>query len=734
MERQHRIGELMENTKGFIFTIDAAFALIVAGAAIGILTYAHFAGPSGFQVTTSTAYSVAQSLVQTTLSAAAQSSVYALAAANATLGARVSWQSFANGGNLSAFSTIGPQLPQLLFQFTANAPVSSPVSVGYGMAVFSAGNVLYAVNASTGNVILSKAVSGNVLYPMLYNNMIIYGNSTGYVTAVQRSNALVWNTTKLPAAPTTPLSLGGGYILFGALANIVLVSPLNGSIVYNALPNNAMTPSYSSGEFIASTSSPGSQNYLSAFALYGGVLQQVWSYQLSSGGTTSPLVYGNVIVVGTGNQIVGLNMGGGSLWSVPFTGVSVFGGGAASSGYAYFPMISDIWAINISCGCKASSYPIVNTFLNITPSVTPSMLYTVAGNSNFVSYLLSRNSSPLWNITLPAGVSGPYEDVALAYGNAYISGGSTVYAFGSCRALPSGSLLQAMASMYLKGQGGCATALLNSSFRSSHTGIFINGTYAPSLHLPYFNGKNAAAYAPSIKNPSVSYSVSMWFDANDTAPIMDIYEPTANNGIGGGQSLDYGGGWVVGPGGSVSRFNWTERGQSCSTPFNSVSAGKWHNAVVVVTGYANTVVYMDGSNSMACSLSVSNPSATSLGLSIGANPVSGLTFGNVIVSDVQVYSGMLNASQVQSIYLAGAAGAPIPSTSTTSLTSWYPLQGDTNDYGGFGRLAYQYNVTYVKGQIAPPSLSGAAQISAASFPMSLGGANALYNVSVVVWR
>ena len=721
--------------RGFIFTIDAAFALIVAGAAIGILAYVHFAGPSGFQATTSEAYSLAQTLVQTTLSAEAQSSLYALAASNATLGARNSWMSFANGGNLSSFSAIGPQLPQLLFKFTSNAPVSSPISVGYGMAVFGSGNVVYAVNASTGNLILSKAVSGNVLYPMLYNNMIIYGNSTGYVTAVRRNGALVWNTITLPAAPTTPLSFGGGYVLFGAIANIVLVSPLNGSVAYNALPANAATPSYGSGEFLASTTSSGLQNYVSAFVLYGGSLQQVWSYPLPvSGITTAPIAYGNIIVVGNGNQIVGLNLGGSSIWSVPFSGISVTGGGAAGSGYAYFSMLSSISAVNLSCGCKAGSYPIISTFTNITPSVTPSSLYTLAGNSNFISYLLSRNSSPTWNITLPVGFSGKYGGIALAYGNAYLSGGNTVYAFGSCRALPSGSLLQAIASMYVRGRGGCATALLNGSFRSSHAGIFINGTYGPDLNVSYFNGKNAAAYAPIIRNPSVSYSVSMWFESNHTAPIMDIYEPTANNGVGGGQGLDYGGAWIAGPGGSVSFFNWTEGGKSCSTPANSISADRWYNAVVVVTGYSNTIVYIDGSNSMACSLSVSNPSATSLGLSIGANPVSGLVFGNVIVSNVQIYSGMLNASQVQSLYLSGTGGAPIPSTAGTTLVSWYPLLGDTNDYGGYGNLAYPYNVSYVKARVLPPSFSGAAQISASSFPSSLVGSNVIYNVSVVVWR
>ncbi len=722
-----------DSMKGFIFTVDAAFSLVIASAAVGILVYVHLTGYPSFSVTTSQAYSVAQSLIQTNVGQAASGSLYARAAANASLGAQSTWPYFANGGGLSAFSGIGPQLPQLLFRFTANGPISSPISVGYGMAVFGSGNVLYAVNATTGASILQKSISGDVLYPIVYKGYIIYGNSTGYITEVQANGVVTWNSIALPAAPTSPLTLGGGYVVFGAQSNLVFVSPLNGSITYNAMPALTMTPAYGSGEFVASTSSVGSQNYIDGFALVGTSLQQIWSYALTTSITTAPMVSGNLIIVGSGNEIVALNQGGGLRWSATPSGGSVTGGGAVSGGNAYFVVNNNIQKLNFSCGCDAGSFPIPPTYTNTTPSATPSSIYAVTDSIRFVSYLIDDNSTPAWNITVPAASSSPYQDIALAYGNAYLPGGSTLYAFGTCRAPPSYSLLQAIAGMYLQGRGGCAAALLNSSYKSSNVGIFINGTYAPSLHAAYFNGANGIIYAPKLQAVSLSYSVSMWFNTSTGgSTLVDIYNAITNNGIGGGQGANFAAGGTAAPGGHPSYFYWNMSGTSCASPAGSIGSSRWYNVVAVVSNYANTIIYINGNAISSCTASPAQVSIGAPALSIGGYPGQ---FGNEYMSDLQIYSGDLNASQAQSIYLSGIGGAPLQGNSTTRLLAWYPLNGDANDYSGYSSLGYSYNVIYNAVHFNPVTFSNTYQISAASFLFNLNkNANAIYNVSVVVWR
>ena len=726
-------------TKGFIFTVDAAFALIVAGAAIGILAYVHFAGPASYQPGSGEAYSAAHTLLQTTMLAAAQGSAYADAAINASLGIQSRWPSFANGGSASGFSSIGPQLPMLLFQYTANSPITSPVSVDSGMATFAAGNVLYAVNASNGNTILEKGISGNVLYPVVYSGGIVYGNSTGYLTAVQPNGIVTWNSLKLPAAPSSPISIGGGYLMFGAANYIVLASPTNGSFIYSGTSGaNALTPAYGSGEFVASNYDPGTNSWISGFAVSNGALIRLWQDELGQdGGASSAQIVGNVIVVVDFGVVYILNMGGQTV-SQPVYSYGIGGGGTAGyGGNIYSAGNYNITRINISCGCQTGRYQIPAQHLtNTTITITPRMLYTIAGSNTFVAYSLDSNSTPSWNVSLPEGSASAFQDVALAYGNAYVSGGSTLYAFGTCRALPSTSVLQAVASMYLQGQGGCATTLLNSTYTTDNVAIFINGSYAPAHRVASFNGKNSAAYALLFSNASFSFSVSAWFEANKPGPLIDLYNGSANGGIGGGQGHDYAGAWTTGSGNTVSSFEWTLNGQSCSTAANSIVAGRWYNAVVAVSGYSGVTIYLNGNKNTACSLSPAAQPASLLALSLGANPVGTESFGNESMSDIQVYSGVLNASQAQAEYLAGIGTAPSPGNSTTRLIAWYPLGGDTNDYSGLDNIAYPYNVTYAGApQLVPPSLGASMEVSAASFPLNLNkSVDALYNVSVVVWR
>ncbi|MGD0729460.1 MAG: hypothetical protein ABR981_05270, partial [Candidatus Micrarchaeaceae archaeon] len=54
------------NLKGFVFTLDAVFALIVAAVGVSILLYVDFTNPASYASSTLQAYNILQNMIQTT--------------------------------------------------------------------------------------------------------------------------------------------------------------------------------------------------------------------------------------------------------------------------------------------------------------------------------------------------------------------------------------------------------------------------------------------------------------------------------------------------------------------------------------------------------------------------------------------------------------------------------------------------------------------------------------------
>ncbi len=717
-------------TKGFIFTIDAVFSLIVATAAVGILIYAHFTEPASFQATTSEAFSVAQTLMQTKLASIA--SQYAAAAANSSA-AYAAWPYFAGGGALQATSPSGPMLPLLLFQFNAAAPISTPVSVDSGMAVFGAGNTIYLVNASTGNQILSKAIQGNVLYPIVYRRYVIYANSTDYLTAMRRNGSVIWRSSSLAAAASTPLTLANNYVALGAGSSVIVASPSNGSIISTlTLAQQASTPAYGSGELFASTSAIGAQNYLYAFSFSGAGMAQIWKKPLTTAFTTSPSVSGNIILVGSGDQIVAMTPGGGTVWTVSPSS-NVTGAASISGGNAYYTLGSSITAINFSCGCAAQAFQITHT-ANVVASTTQTQLYTVEGFTNFVSYSTAGGYQKLWNVTLPASTNLAFQDVPLAYGNAYLTGANTLYAFGTCRAPGSQSILQSIGTMYLSGSGGCAAQILNSSYRSGNLGIFINGSYAPSLKSSGFNGASSYITVPDSSSIDIGGTLTIiawvYINAYNSSGTMCVVCKWGFTSSADQYWLGINGyGKVLGELGQGT-------GSATGNTVLSVPTGSWHQIGLEYSSNTESAILDGQIIQIASGLSGSTVPASPPALGIGADVGNGAPthLFNGHIAGAQVYGGALNGSQVESLYLGGIAAAPVQNTGLVYLGGWWPLEGDANDYSGFGNVGYPSNIIYSNRPFDPISLINSYEVSAASFPLSLGNDDALYNVSVVIWR
>jgi hypothetical protein len=62
-----------------------------------------------------------------------------------------------------------------------------------------------------------------------------------------------------------------------------------------------------------------------------------------------------------------------------------------------------------------------------------------------------------------------------------------------------------------------------------------------------------------------------------------------------------------------------------------------------------------------------------------------------IVSNVQLYDSSLSQNQIYALYLEGIGGAPI---SLQSLSGWWPLNGNANDYSGNNDNGASANIVY----------------------------------------
>ncbi len=91
----------------------------------------------------------------------------------------------------------------------------------------------------------------------------------------------------------------------------------------------------------------------------------------------------------------------------------------------------------------------------------------------------------------------------------------------------------------------------------------------------------------------------------------------------------------------------------------------------------------------------------SLYLLSGANTWDGATYVGGYAANIQLYSEALSANQVMALYKEGIGGAPMD---LQSLESWWPLNGNGNDYSGNnnnGAGTTQYTSNWYSGYSAP---------------------------------
>ncbi|MGC8478709.1 MAG: PQQ-binding-like beta-propeller repeat protein [Candidatus Micrarchaeia archaeon] len=726
----------MKSMKGFIFTLDAVFALIVASVGVSILLYMHFTSPNLSQPQTTEAFSILQNLLNTKIGqlTGSQYAVYA----SKTGSSNFAWPAFGGNSSLSSGKPYGPQALDLLYNFTASSNIVPIIAAGSGVVAFGAGSELYALNATTGSLVSGFPVSigGTFLgSPVIYKGTIIYANSSGYLTAVSASTgARLWSSN-IAISVDTPIALDDNYLAFGSGYDLYLAYPENGSIAASAaLPNEAQAPAYANGEFVATTSSSGTQNYLVSYALSGNVLTRNWMVALSTSPVTTPSIYDSFIFVGSGSNLEGYTLGGVQKYNVALDS-QIFGGIAGSSGDVFAETSDKLYSFNLSTA-TASYASLQPDSENATPSASSEYVYVMPSGSEFDAYSLSSGAR-IWNFTFPSSAYNKYASITLAYGNAYVAAGSNLYAFGTCRAPSNQSVAGALAEFYLNNEGGCAGEILRSISPSQNTGIFINGSFAPSLQTATFNGTwssgpyNSNSFIRTslpIGGKNYNFTITMWIRPSSVQNLSHSWT-TAVFSFSGYQGFGIQNSCLPGTCLVLHRCSPADTSSGTLLPY-SIFNNNWYFIAVAVK-YPDYYWQIDNISTKDVNTNnyTGNPPAT-IGTQFAQCDSNAF---NGSIANVQVYNKTLSPSQISQIYQQGLYGLPL---NIKGLLAWYPLDGNANDYSGNNEAGIPHGISYENSGYLPGSLAGAYQVSKGSVPLSISvnGVSKPYNISAVVWR
>ncbi len=729
--------------KGFVFTLDAIFALIVTAIGISIITYIGFVNPSPYALASGEAYGAMQTLLQTGIGSNLQGSQYFSPLGSASNGSAYAWPQFGRDGMLSSYTEYG-QHPYLLYSYTAQGPIVPVIAVGDNYAVLESGNSIYTLDAGNGALVstfTSNSPANMIDGAAIYHGMVFYANSSGYVMGMnENGNAALWNFSTSNMI-STPIEIEGNHVAFGTYNGFYLLNPSNGTLVASLqLPLQVQVPLYTNGEYVIVSSSQTAENYISGYLLDGNVLSMVWNSPLSAKGSTAPASINNTIAVGSGNSIYVFSLTGNQVYSSTVSNSRVLGIGTGSNDY-YVQAYNSTYAL-ASNGLPLYLKSSPDDFQNTTPAVSASAYYSLIGG-NFITAINTSTGRAIWNESLPvySSYSG-YSQISIAYGNMYAADGNTLYAFGTYKPRQGDSMLQSLASMYLQNQGSYSNAALYELFNSSNFGIMINGTYAPDLQIATFNGMSNVTIPNSGQLQLNKMTLSAWINpsayptASASAQIINKISDcalTANDfpyqlsinstgyvsyELSGGKSFtDDSKIYSTGPAG-------LDKWSFITATYNGTIMKLYLNGVL-----QNTANY--GENVAINSEPVEIGSVAFDGQSVGGCGAQEFFTGQI--AGVQAYSSVLSATQISQLYNGGLFAKPVPNGDNLL---WMPLVGNANDYSGYFHTGIPEYVSYTKTNYAPPSLSASYEVSSASVPLLLNvsGSQRVYNVSVIEWK
>lgn len=739
--------------KGFVFTLDALFSLMIAATGLAVLFYFTYTAPAPYFIQYSFSSSLLSSFVSTRLNLVTSIPLISYIAQQYAA-SNQKWNMPTGNQYGNAGNSYGPSALTLNFVVNANANVINGTIVSnYGNVYFGAGNVIYAVNVSSGSTEWTSNAPYNALAPdinatLLYGGMLIYATQSNIVALNAHNGTTVWSTSTLystllssePTHTTAPIKLlmYNGKIITSTYDS----SNSRSSLIYSLYPNNGTivgsAPLYanaiqysaiSGGQIVLSTSN---NNVMMVTQILNNsyAAGTIWSLGTSCSNPSYPVgiaSYANVIFYGCGANyanVIGVNQN--PILSDPLvspntvTGLSVFKGLAlfqSTSGLTLLNMSAQRWSLGIPAVYGAS-------VANAIPIISSQNVYTLWSNG----YLLMDNLSTgaiLANTLIPySGAINPY--MALAYGRLFLSKGSHLMEFGACPVNPNESILSAIGTLYINGQGSCANYLLSILRPGGNYSVSINGL-APYTGVKLSGTSSYVDIPSSDLSQLKTFTVSMWVDPGSYSNTPGLYSYDFN-----GEKL------LITPGGNVESDIWNGASDSVAESTTALSANEWYlvTQTVAFNSISSTTthsIWIDGANQSSATVSGSVVTGTS-GSSIGSVWTQ-YPYFNGIITNVQIYKNTLSAPQIEAIYTGGISSPPV---SYANLVGWWPLNGDTNGYGNAYTAGYPVNVAFQQVTYNSISLQNSFSVTSQSVPLPLlnytTGKYKLYNVGVYSWR
>lgn len=609
-----------KNMKGFIFTLDAVFSLIVASAAISILLYVHFTQPLAYQTPVAYTSTVLSNLLNTKLGQVSSSGIIS----NPVQSAYKS--PYADFGYLNQHG----QTP---------ADYISVADTNFN-STFSKNNAI-------------------TLSAWIYE----FPNSECEVSVANIYNP---PSTSYPGAAIFRFGVSGGS---GWATSI------------NAVMLELFTPTVQTNMFSSLPVPYGVWNYITAS--YNGTYVNFYINGIPAGSTA----YSSTLSTGPNSELL-------------------IGANPNSGCYAYFPGY-------------VSNLQIYNTALS--PSQV-SQLYDegiggvpVSGSGLVGWYPLNGNANDYSGNNYD-GVQHSVNFVNTSY-----------VSIGNYNATDNSSLLYTLSELYLNNESTYANFIAHNIGVNSTSAIFINDTYAPSYGIASFNGISSSITTDKhITNSIINWTVEAWINpANLDQLGIAVENGWDNNVVGNGYGFGISNG---GLGTGSQLFGLFSGVTTINTGYTFSSPNRWYDIVMTRNQSGITSFYVNGVQTPNTTSSVP---LTSNDFYIGSD--TGIRYFNGSIADVQFYNTSLSPSQISKIYSSGIGGMPI---SNSKLIGWWPLEGNVNDYSGYGNAGFASNIIYKRVPFTPIGLSDAYLVSKSSSPMllSVGNKSSIYNVSVVTWH
>ncbi len=720
--------------KAVVFTTDAIFALIIAGVAISILLFFQYA-PSSSYITPA---SDSQGILNTLLSATIASLTGNPIAQNITSmasGSSGTWPMYAKDAMGSGATKGGIIPPSISFTSYLNSSITTRIFADYGNLYFATGNVVYALNGSTGSFIWHiNFPTSSPGYMTVYEGMVIISNSTGssdYLTALNAYNGgLVWSTpiTQYGGETTVKIGYEGKIVAgFSTSDDILAFYASNGTLAWslpdpcnNGQPASSIAAVNGSIAFTTSTS-----DILGLISLVGNSATCAWWTPLGSQ-PTALSTFSNLIFFGKNNVGCAWHSNGNPAFCIgtsnTITGVANNGQSVifqtSNSIYAVSTSNTLIWSKTIPYGSATGS-----------PVISGPDVYTLwSTGNNIVAQNISTGNIE-WHVQLPYQYGS---SITPAYGRLYTPTGNNLTALGACNAKPSSSVLTAAASMIINNEGGCATALVDSVMNMDNYGISINGSFAPAMRVATFNGIGYMLEGSGFQwmdNAAQSFTINIWaYPTSGNGIIVDELGQQSPN-------ILWHDSWIDLVNANVTLSVWPVTGSQCLN-IGKIPMNKWSDITMVGTYYGgvlNYSGYINGNFMAGNYIQRSVPSGGTesmyytLGTPDSTNCGSGANYQGQL-ANYQLYDINLTTSQINQLYKSGIQGNPLQNA---GIKAWYPLTGDSNNYAG-SAPGYPVDVSYTPANYTPVGLRGSYSISHASTIVPLSTYAAQFNGNAYV--